>query len=179
MPNEINGGLTRREVLKKGAKLGGTLLWVAPMVQAVRMSPAMAQIVSTASTECCLNLEILATKGDNNPDDEDPSENDITVSFGATNPAGTAQGTGCTVEPITNVMVYLFERKDAGTWGYIASFNGGRVDPATAAGTLVERSDRPPGTYYYRSYATYKCPSTGAKGMSTPYYQWPDSVTIP
>jgi hypothetical protein len=39
-------GLTRREALKRGAVLAGGLVWATPVVQAVGMSPAYAQIVS-------------------------------------------------------------------------------------------------------------------------------------
>jgi hypothetical protein len=39
-------GLTRREALKKGAVLGGALVWTTPLVQAIGMRPAQAQEVS-------------------------------------------------------------------------------------------------------------------------------------
>lgn len=39
-------GLTRRELLKKGAVLGGALAWATPAVQLVGMTPAMATHVS-------------------------------------------------------------------------------------------------------------------------------------
>ena len=39
---EINEGLTRREALKRGAMLGGALVWAVPMVQTVGMTAAMA-----------------------------------------------------------------------------------------------------------------------------------------
>lgn len=45
MDFEQSGGLTRRETLKRGLKLGA-VLWVTPVVQAVGMRPAMAQEVS-------------------------------------------------------------------------------------------------------------------------------------
>lgn len=39
-------GLTRREALKKGALLGGALIWTTPAVQAIGILPAQAQEVS-------------------------------------------------------------------------------------------------------------------------------------
>lgn len=36
-------GLTRRDIIKKGAILGGTVMWVTPVVQTVGMSRALAQ----------------------------------------------------------------------------------------------------------------------------------------
>lgn len=39
-------GITRREALKRGALLGGALVWATPAVQAIRMSPALAQVPS-------------------------------------------------------------------------------------------------------------------------------------
>ena len=42
-------GLTRREMIKKGAIFGGTLMWVTPVVQSVGVSRALAQ---TPSDEC-------------------------------------------------------------------------------------------------------------------------------
>jgi hypothetical protein len=43
---DINVGLTRREALKRGAMLGGALVWAIPVVQTVGMTAAMAQTVS-------------------------------------------------------------------------------------------------------------------------------------
>ena len=39
-------GLSRRDFLKRGAALGGALVWVTPVVQVVGMRPAFAQTVS-------------------------------------------------------------------------------------------------------------------------------------
>ena len=39
-------GLSRRDFLKRGAALGGALVWVAPVVQVVGMRPAFAEVVS-------------------------------------------------------------------------------------------------------------------------------------
>lgn len=44
--NATRQGLTRRELLKKGAALGGALVWAAPTVQIIGMQPAMAAHVS-------------------------------------------------------------------------------------------------------------------------------------
>lgn len=39
-------GLTRRDLIRKGVLLGGTTLWVTPVVHAVGMTPALAQAAS-------------------------------------------------------------------------------------------------------------------------------------
>ena len=44
-------GLTRRELIRKGAIFGGTLMWVTPVVQTVGMSRAVAQEVSRICVE--------------------------------------------------------------------------------------------------------------------------------
>lgn len=46
MDNHQSNGLTRRETLKRGLKLTGTVLWATPVVQAIGMSPAFAQAAS-------------------------------------------------------------------------------------------------------------------------------------
>lgn len=45
-PDQSPHGLTRREALKKGALLGGALIWTTPAVQAIGILPAQAQEVS-------------------------------------------------------------------------------------------------------------------------------------
>ena len=47
---ETPQGLTRREMIKRGALLGGTVMWVTPVVQAVGMSRALAAAPSPACT---------------------------------------------------------------------------------------------------------------------------------
>ena len=46
MPPSPNQGITRRDLLKKGAVLGGAVVWVTPIVQSVGMGRAFAQAVS-------------------------------------------------------------------------------------------------------------------------------------
>jgi hypothetical protein len=64
-------GLTRREVIKKGALLGGTVMWVTPIVQTVGMSRALAQepsdncIPDNWAVEVVLNQQ--GVKYDGNP----------------------------------------------------------------------------------------------------------------
>ena len=51
-------GLTRRDVLKQGAALGGALVWGAPMVQVIGMRPALAQTPSpTCPNLFCVKAE--------------------------------------------------------------------------------------------------------------------------
>lgn len=59
MSNHEPEGLTRREALKRGAKLTGAVLWVTPVVQAVGMRPALAQAVSPTP---CVNERCLRAK---------------------------------------------------------------------------------------------------------------------
>ena len=46
MPSSPNRGITRRDLLKKGAILGGAVVWVTPIVQSVGMGRAFAQTTS-------------------------------------------------------------------------------------------------------------------------------------
>ena len=46
MPPSPNQGITRRDLLKKGAVLGGAVVWVTPIVQSVGMGRAFAQTTS-------------------------------------------------------------------------------------------------------------------------------------
>ena len=52
--------LTRRDLLKKGAVLGGALVWAAPVVQIIGMRPAMAQRTSPSCPNLyCLKAEVF------------------------------------------------------------------------------------------------------------------------
>jgi hypothetical protein len=48
--------LTRREVLKRGAAVGGTLLWATPVVQSLGVRSAWAQVYGQDISFICLNL---------------------------------------------------------------------------------------------------------------------------
>lgn len=50
-------GLTRRDILKRGAVFGGALVWATPIVQVVGMSPAHARPVSPGCTRYCIKWE--------------------------------------------------------------------------------------------------------------------------
>ena len=50
--DDTRSGVTRREAIKKGAIVGGTVMWVAPLVQTVGMSPASAQTASPPTGAC-------------------------------------------------------------------------------------------------------------------------------
>ena len=58
MENHEPVGLTRRETLKRGAKLGGAVLWMTPVVQAVGMRPAFAQRVSPGACDFWYAIKI-------------------------------------------------------------------------------------------------------------------------
>ncbi len=55
--------LTRREALKRGAALGGMLLWTTPAVQAIGMSRALAQETSGPCTTYCIKFNFTAGGG--------------------------------------------------------------------------------------------------------------------
>ena len=54
---EPGRGLTRREIIKKGAIVGGTVMWVTPAVQVIGMRPAQAQEVSP-TVDCTVILSV-------------------------------------------------------------------------------------------------------------------------
>lgn len=54
--DERPGLVTRRDVLKRGAAIGGTVLWVTPLVQTLGMGRAFA--ADTSSDPCTLDLRI-------------------------------------------------------------------------------------------------------------------------
>jgi hypothetical protein len=65
------GGVSRREIIKRGAIVGGTALWAAPVIQSLA-SPAMAQGHDPESRcGCCYcwNGNILTTRDDECSDD--------------------------------------------------------------------------------------------------------------
>ena len=56
---------TRREILKRGAIVGGGVLWVTPVVQTLGMGTASAQAVSGPGTDPCkMTLELLGCQDD-------------------------------------------------------------------------------------------------------------------
>lgn len=75
----LTDDLTRREALKRGAALGGMLLWITPAVQAVGMSRALAQETSGPCTTYCIKFEFTG------------SDNDLNGTWG---PLGSSQGQG-------------------------------------------------------------------------------------
>ena len=56
-------GLSRRDFLKRGAALGGALVWVTPVVQVVGMRPAFAQTVSPGAATLVLEDVVLPPVG--------------------------------------------------------------------------------------------------------------------
>jgi len=51
--SETTNQITRREILKRGAFVGGAVLWVTPVVQTLGMSSALAQTPSDICTPSC------------------------------------------------------------------------------------------------------------------------------
>lgn len=64
---ETSSGITRRDLLKRGAALGGALAWSTPMVQMIGMSPALAQVPSDVciciKTTGCTNDDVWEELG--------------------------------------------------------------------------------------------------------------------
>jgi hypothetical protein len=56
-PTTEQTGLTRREILKRGAAFGGALVWATPVVQVMGMSSAHARPVSPGCIRYCLKWE--------------------------------------------------------------------------------------------------------------------------
>jgi hypothetical protein len=137
MTEEQKQGLTRREVLKKGAMLGGTVLWVVPVVQAVGMSPAMAQVPSEGT--CCLRVDIKEVE---------VTDNDVDV---------TIRGTNCGSESISNVHLSLEYSQDGGDFGNESSVSSGGLDSGQYIESTVGISNLDPGSYSFRLSGTYSC----------------------
>lgn len=59
MPTEEEGssGIDRRSLLKRGAILGGALVWTAPVVQSIA-SPALAATGTPSETGCSFTVDI-------------------------------------------------------------------------------------------------------------------------
>ena len=56
------GNISRRDLLRKGALLGGSVLWVAPVVQTVGIGQAFAQTERVSpGGERCLTVELIPT----------------------------------------------------------------------------------------------------------------------
>ena len=62
---ETNLGISRRTLMKRGAIVGGTLMWAAPIVQSFN-SPAFGQTSGTVSCVCeptCSNIIVIMPSG--------------------------------------------------------------------------------------------------------------------
>jgi hypothetical protein len=55
-------GISRRDALKRGAVIGGAVLWVTPIVQNIAISPAGAQTPSPTFPSCSLSHFDLAVR---------------------------------------------------------------------------------------------------------------------
>ena len=69
------GDISRRDLLRKGALLGGSVLWVAPVVQTIGIGQAFAQteLVSPGG-ERCLRADLTATGPDADADPPGPNK---------------------------------------------------------------------------------------------------------
>lgn len=65
MSDVPSGGLNRRDVLKRGAAVGGALVWTVPVVQSLA-SPAFAA-GSSAGDSCSFTLTVTVFDGNGNP----------------------------------------------------------------------------------------------------------------
>jgi hypothetical protein len=59
MSEDIQGGTSRRDVLKRGALVGGALIWTAPAVQTLA-SPAFAAVGSDVPGDCIFQSGLCA-----------------------------------------------------------------------------------------------------------------------
>lgn len=53
-------GISRRDLLRRGAVVGGTLLWATPVIQSIT-TPAYAQEVTPACHTCCCCTKAIPT----------------------------------------------------------------------------------------------------------------------
>jgi len=60
--NTTPEGLSRRDLLRRGAALGGALAWATPVVQVIGMSPALATGTSPIDEPDCVNFETFRAK---------------------------------------------------------------------------------------------------------------------
>lgn len=160
-------GVSRRDLLKRGAALGGAIVWMTPVVQTVGMSPALAQTVSEGN--CCLAIEILGLE----VFAKDSVLNDIRVSY---------SGTNCGTNQIFQVTFLLQYRKvgDA-DWEFAASSTGGNPGSGESTGVAQQEIlNLVNGNYEFRLSATKACVVAGeALPHNTPLpYATAGPVTI-
>lgn len=174
MSEEMKQGMTRREVLKKGALFGGTLMWVAPVVQAVGMSPAMAQVVSEGNP-CCLSVAITAVTlvtGD--------GDDDVRVDYTHYN---------CGTETLNHIFTNIeLSGNNGATWGEPdwaeVTISGlfGDLEPGTQAADF-KFFNLPPATYLVRLRGEYQCGGDTTvrphDDPATTWYQYAETVTVP
>jgi hypothetical protein len=177
MTEEQKQGLSRREVLKKGAMLGGTVLWVVPVVQAVGMSPAMAQVPS--ETSCCLKIVDLTAQGVAG----DGGSNDVSINITVQN-CGT-HSTDFDVYVELQRLQVISGTPDPTTAVGLANIPFLDLAPAEQKGpNSVNDFDLADGVYVYRGHGTYHCPSRNSvpaldHNVPSSYWVYSGQVTIP
>ncbi len=60
MGEEVSQGITRRDLLRRGAVLGGAVVWTTPVVQTLGMGRAFAQAASPVQEPCTPEVSFIA-----------------------------------------------------------------------------------------------------------------------
>jgi hypothetical protein len=156
MTEEHTQGLTRREVLKKGAVLGGTVLWVAPMVQAIGMSPALAQTPS--ETSCCLKIQTPITISTTS------YPLGTTVKFPFILENCSTHKSDFDIDTYTERLLVEGGNPVEASAVLVHSSSGSDLDPTDTVQINVSDASwegATANTYVYRVRATYHCPTAG------------------
>jgi hypothetical protein len=75
IPSEETSGLSRRQILKRGAAVGGALVWTVPAVQSLA-GPAFAQTLSPGGNGCPPGTTLFGLKVNPDGSCEDPGSGD-------------------------------------------------------------------------------------------------------
>ena len=70
MPEEVDQGISRRDLLKRSAALGGAVVWVTPLVQVVGMGRAFAETPSPGGDDGGYDGDGDGEDGDDGEDDD-------------------------------------------------------------------------------------------------------------
>jgi hypothetical protein len=157
---DTNEGLTRREALKKGAMLGGALVWAVPVVQTVGMSAAMAREPSEG--ECCLRIVNFAVTLSAL---EPPTANDFQLDLTLKN---------CGDNQITNVRYSIDRKVEPGDWETPSAFTGfpNIINPGITRTGQRFQYDATAGTYWWRVTATFDCLGVSYTQQTIPAQQY-------
>lgn len=130
-------GVTRRDLLKRGAALGGAIVWMTPVVQTVGMAPAFAQ---DCSPLCCLEIvSVIATQGSD--------QHDVTATI-------VFRNCGCET---AQAIAITIERDDGTGFDFQTTDPEGNLDPGEDGMTDLSQTNLGTGTYTYRAKGAFTC----------------------